>query len=235
MKVMLDGRTLQEDDGLGGKLAVFREGAGKCLSTAINRTTDQVAHWIAGHRFIMMPKITAQTYRALGERGKPLVIVILRGARKRNDDVEPPPFEKVPINAEYLAAMRNVAREAEDDYGFGYLDGKQWEQFVVKYGISTRVLPRLLIMDLDREYYLPVPVDIKGHEPTMEYLRKVKSGEVKFSRSFEVMVREMLELYKWQMLAGFLAMILIPVGWMMWTDYADKKRAATYANLKKAQ
>ena len=32
----------QEDDGLGGKLAVFREGAGKCLSTAINRTTDQV-------------------------------------------------------------------------------------------------------------------------------------------------------------------------------------------------
>jgi len=27
----------------------------------------------------------------------------------------------------------------------------------------------------------------QGHEPTMEYLRKVKSGEVKFSRSFEGM------------------------------------------------
>jgi hypothetical protein len=38
---------------------------------------------------------------------------------------------------------------------------------------------------------------------------------------------------KMQMLAGFLAMILMPIGWMMWTDYADKKRAATYANLKK--
>jgi len=160
MKIMLDGRTLQEDDGLGGKLAVFREGAGKCLSTAINRTTDEVSRWIVGHRFIMMPQITSQNYKALGERGKPLVIVILRGARKRSEDEEPPPFEKVPINAEYLAAMKTVAREAEDDFGFGYIDGKQWEQFVLKYGISTRVLPRLLIMDIEKEYYLPVP----GHK-----------------------------------------------------------------------
>jgi hypothetical protein len=30
-----------------------------------------------------------------------------------------------------------------------------------RYGISTRVLPRLLIMDIEKEYYLPVPVDIK--------------------------------------------------------------------------
>ena len=78
--------ALQEDDGLGGKLAVFREGAGKCLSTAINRTADRVAHWIAGHRFIIMPEINAKNYRALGDRGKPLVIVILRGARKKNTD-----------------------------------------------------------------------------------------------------------------------------------------------------
>jgi hypothetical protein len=76
----------QEDDGLGGKLAVFREGAGKCLSTAINRTADRVAHWISGHRFIIMPEINAKNYRALGDRGKPLVIVILRGARKKNTD-----------------------------------------------------------------------------------------------------------------------------------------------------
>jgi hypothetical protein len=36
-----------------------------------------------------------------------------------------------------------------------------------RYGISTRVLPRLLIMDLDREYYLPVPVDIKVLAPPL--------------------------------------------------------------------
>ena len=232
MKVMLDGRTLQEDDGLGGKLAVFREDVGKCLSSSINRTATQVAHWIAGHRFIMMPKISASNYRALGERGKPMVIVILRGARKKNADGELTPFEKIPINAEYLAAMKGVAREMEDDFGFGYLDGKEWEAFVTKYGITTRVLPRLLLMDLDREYYLPVPVDIKGHEQTVEYLKKVKTGEVKWSRSFETFVREMLDEYKWQMLAGFLALIFIPVAWMMWTDYADKKRAATYAKPK---
>jgi hypothetical protein len=29
------------------------------------------------------------------------------------------------------------------------------------------------------------PWPSQGHDPTMEYLRKVKSGEVKFSRSFE--------------------------------------------------
>merc|ERR1712127_563764 len=177
----------------------------------------------------MMPKITAGNYRALGERGKPMVIVVLRGARKKNDDGELKPFEKIPINAEYLAAMKGVARDMEDDYGFGYLDGKEWEAFVTKYGITTRVLPRLLMMDLDREYYLPVPVDIKGHEQTVEYLKKVKTGEVRWSRSFETFVKEMLEEYKWQMLAGFLALIFIPIAWMMWTDYADKKRKETYA------
>jgi len=41
-----------------GKLAVFREGVGKCMSTAINRTTVDVSHWINGHRFVMMPQIT---------------------------------------------------------------------------------------------------------------------------------------------------------------------------------
>lgn len=232
ISIRLDGRTLQEDDGLGGKLAVFREGMGKCLSSSINRTSEDVGHWISGHRFIMMPKITASNYRALGDRGKPLVIVILRGSRKKNADGETAAFEKVPINAEYLSAMKGVAKDMEDDYAFGYLDGKEWEQFVVKYGISTRVLPRLLIMDLAKEYYLPVPVDVKGHEPTLEFLAKVKSGEKKFSRSFETLVREMLELYKWQMLAGFLAIIFIPIAWMMWTDHADKKRAATYAKAK---
>ena len=232
MKVMLDGRTLQEEDGLGGKLAVFREGVGKCLTSSINRTATQVAHWIAGHRFIMMPKISAGNYRALGERGKPMVIVVLRGARKKNADGELTPFEKIPINAEYLAAMKGVARDMEDDYGFGYLDGKEWEAFVTKYGITTRVLPRLLLMDLDREYYLPVPVDIKGHEQTVEYLKKVRDGEVRWSRSFETFIREMLEQYKWQMLAGLLALIFIPIAWIMWTDYADKKRAATYEKPK---
>ena len=44
-------------------------------------------------------------------------------------------------------------------------------------------------MDLSKEYYLPVPVDVKGHTPTMEFLAKVKSGEVQFSRSFETLVR----------------------------------------------
>ena len=66
----------------------------------------------------------------------------------------------------------------------------------------------------------------------MEYLAKVKSGEVRFSRNFETMVREVLEVYKWQMLAGFLAMVLLPIGWIMWTDHSDKKRAATYAKAK---
>jgi len=232
MTIRLDARTLQEDDGLGGKLAVFREGVGKCMSTAINRTTAEVSHWIDGHRFTMMPKITSKNYKALGDRGKPLVIVILRGAKKKTPDGELPAFEKIPINAEYLATMKGVAKDIEDDFAFGYLDGKEWEMFVVKYGITTRVLPRLLIMDLAKEYFLPVPVDIKGHEPTSEYLAKVKSGEVKFSRNFETMVREILEVYKWQLLTGFLAIILLPIGWMMWTDHADRKRAATYAKAK---
>lgn len=227
--VRLDGKTLQDDDGLGGKLVVFREGQGKCLSSHINRTEDQVAHWVSGHRFIMMPKITASNYRALGDRGKPLVMVLLRGSRKKNEDGTSPPVEKIPINAEYLAAMKAVARELEDDFAFGYLDGKEWEKFITKYGASTRVLPRLLIMDLAREYYLPVPVDVKGHDATVEYLNKAKSGEVRWSRSFETLVKESLELYKWQMLAGLVVVIAIPLLWMAWTDYADKKRAATYA------
>ena len=63
----------------------------------------------------------------------------------------------------------------------------------------------------------------------MEYLNKAKTGEVRWSRSFETLVKESLELYKWQMLAGLVVVIAIPLLWMAWTDYADKKRAATYA------
>ena len=161
MSIRLDGKTLQEDDGLGGKLVVFREGQGKCLSSAIQRTVEEIAHWISGHRFIMMPKITPANYRALGERGKPLVMVLLRGAKKTGDDGTMQPFEKIPINAEYLASMKAIAKELEDDFGFGYLDGKEWQKFITKYGASTRVLPRLLIMDSEKDYYLPVPVDVK--------------------------------------------------------------------------
>ena len=50
-------------------------------------------------------------------------------------------------------------------------------------------------MDLSKEYYLPVPVDVKGHTPTMEFLAKVKSGEVQFSRSFETLVRVFFMLF----------------------------------------
>jgi hypothetical protein len=27
--------------------------------------------------------------------------------------------------------------------------------------------------------------------------------------------------------------IFVPIAWMMWSDYADRKRAATYAKAKK--
>jgi hypothetical protein len=27
--------------------------------------------------------------------------------------------------------------------------------------------------------------------------------------------------------------IFVPIAWMMWSDYADRKRAATYAKTKK--
>jgi len=232
MSIRLDGKTLQEDDGLGGKLVVFREGQGKCLSSAIQRTVEEIAHWISGHRFIMMPKITPANYRALGERGKPLVMVLLRGAKKTGDDGTMQPFEKIPINAEYLASMKAIAKELEDDFGFGYLDGKEWQKFITKYGASTRVLPRLLIMDSEKDYYLPVPVDVKGHDSTMEYLGKAKRGEIRWSRSFETFVKEILEQYKWQLLSGLLSVIAVPVLWMMWTDYSSKKRKDTYAQMQ---
>eukprot|EP00960_Hanusia_phi_P033602 750543-Hanusia_phi.AAC.3 len=137
------------------------------------------------HRFPMLSKVDASNYRSLGERNKPLVIAVLRGkARPAGQEAaaeaeEDDSFESIPINIEFLQTVRGLAREQEDDFGFGYINGKQWEQFVVKFGISTRVLPRLLLIDMDKEHYLPVPVDVKGHHGFSEYLGKVKSGEIK--------------------------------------------------------
>jgi len=37
-------------------------------------------------------------------------------------------FEKIPINAEYLVTMKGVAKDVEDDFAFGYLDGKECEK-----------------------------------------------------------------------------------------------------------
>ena len=133
----------------------------------------------------MLSKVDASNYRALGERNKPLVIAVLRGKARpagqegQAEGEEDDSFESIPINIEFLQTVRGLARELEDDFGFGYLNGKQWEQFVVKFGISTRVLPRLLIIDVQKEHFLPVPVDVKGHHGFSEYLGKVKSGEIK--------------------------------------------------------
>jgi hypothetical protein len=45
---------------------------------------------------------------------------------------------------------------------FRYLNGKRWHKFIEQYGMSQRVLPRMLIVDAPTEYFLPVPVDVKG-------------------------------------------------------------------------
>mmetsp|Transcript_5010 Transcript_5010/g.9975 ORF Transcript_5010/g.9975 Transcript_5010/m.9975 type:complete len:189 (+) Transcript_5010:101-667(+) len=179
----------------------------------------------------MLPKIDVSNYRDIGDRDKPLVIAVMRGraqapasapdaAQAYEKQEEEEPFETIPINAEFLSAIKGVAKEKEDDFAFGYLDGKRWQQFVTKYGISTRVLPRLLIMDVATEYYLPVPVDVKGHRATVDFLEKVQSGEVKMTRSLETMFKAWSRDYWHYALLLLFICIVIPIGWSMWSDIA---------------
>lgn len=101
-----------------------------------------------------------------------------------------------------------------------FIDGKAWQPFVTKYGISTRVLPRLLIMDVKTEHYLPVPVDVKGHHSICEFLEKVNSGEVKMTRNLDALFKVIAKDYWHIGLIGLIVAVIIPIGWSMWGDIA---------------
>jgi hypothetical protein len=44
----------------------FSRGRAGSLSLWVGGLSSQVSSWIVGHRFIMMPQITSQNYKALG-------------------------------------------------------------------------------------------------------------------------------------------------------------------------
>mgnify|MGYP002636075813 CR=1 FL=1 len=184
----------------------------------------------------MMNKIDHNNYNDLGDRNKPLVISVLRGKSPRPGAKEGEPeqddnFEEVPINAEFLGTMKAVAKELEDKFTFGYLDGKRWQQFVVKYGITGRVLPRILVMETVTERHRPVPVDVKGHRGIVDYLELINAGNVTLTRTWERLYRDTTREYMWHIIAGFVGLVVLVLGWSIHSDY---KRAAAKKDVDKS-
>lgn len=228
-------KPLKEDEHLAGRLVNFRKEEGKCFPETRNKTVDSFVSWMDGHRGELMTKLDAGNYRDVGNRGKPLAIVVLRGSRgeKADEDGSKDEFEKIPINAEFLESMRVVARENEESFSFGYLNGKRWHKFIEQYGMSQRVLPRMLIVDAPTEYFLPVPVDVKGQRGTGEFLEKVAKGEIKMLRTWSATIKHHTK-DTWHYIAAALAaVIILPIIWVFYTDY--KKAEAEHKASKAAK
>jgi len=227
VKIVHNLKALKDHEVVGGRLLVFRKDEAKCYPDSRNRTVEDYVFWINGHRSDILPKVDHTNYRDLAYRGKPIAIAVLRGAKVKEtaDDTTVTPVEAVPINAEFLQSMKGVAREMEENFAFGYLDGKQWDQFAQQYGVSQRVLPRLLLIEAPTDYYLPLPVEVKGHRSTVEYLTKVASGEVKMLRTWTSAFKYHAQGY-WEYIGGGLMLLIFgPISYMFWAEYrADLRR-----------
>eukprot|EP00164_Ancoracysta_twista_P004161 GFYU01005594.1.p1 GENE.GFYU01005594.1~~GFYU01005594.1.p1 ORF type:complete len:526 (-),score=223.62 GFYU01005594.1:246-1823(-) len=122
----------------------------------------------------ILPEMTGNNYKEIAEQGKLVVVAVVSTEDKKK--AEP-----------YLAMFKELALKHREDFGFCWLDGEYWHEYIdVQYGVDVKSLPHFFIMDDSSDTFYEER-DVKTQAQIEEFFATIKAGraKLKLKKEFE--------------------------------------------------
>ncbi|KAJ6229879.1 protein disulfide-isomerase tmx3 [Anaeramoeba flamelloides] len=124
----------------------------------------QITKWTKQNLDSILPKLTMNSFEKVTVSNKLVAVAIIDSKKS--------------VSQNFLDIIKEVSKE-RNDFTFCYLDGRKWSQYIEKFDLTRKMLPKLIVIDYQREIYYEMQSSALGEKyDFIEFLQMVKDKKI---------------------------------------------------------